>query len=446
MIAGSEGLGGIEFTNAAWAQALGVVALVYILFAGGLDTDLKAVRPVLVSGGVLGTVGVIITCLLTGAFAHWLLDFNWWESFLLGAIVSSTDAGAVFTVLREKSIRFKGRVQPLLEFESGINDPMTVLLTVGFIALLTGKIATPWELLPRFLIELVSGTLIGIGSGYAMAWLLNRIKLEAEGLYPVLSFACVLFIYSMTQSLGASGFLAVYLCGLVLRHQVFIHKKSLILFHEGFAWIMQIAMFLALGLLVFPSQLVVVTQEGVALSAFLVFVARPVAVFLSLAGAQFNFREKLLISWVGLRGSVPIIFATYPLLAGIGKAELIFNLVFFIVLTSVLVQGTGVARVARWLRVDAPIQKKVRFPLEYIPTGNMMSDLVAVQVPKHSPIVGKSILELGLPKDALVVLIQRKGNVIVPKGGTHLEVDDAMLVLAEKSALAEVHRLVGPQA
>lgn len=442
MLAGSEGLGRIEFDNARAAQSLGVLALTYILFAGGLSTDLKTIRPVLPHGASLGTLGVLLTCGLTGAFATQLLGFNWLEGLLLGAIVSSTDAAAVFTVLREKNISFKGNIQALLEFESGANDPMAVLLTVGLIELITFKIQSPVFLIPEFFKQLVLGGMIGFFSGKGIRTLLNRLKLKSDGLYPVVSIALVLFIFSVTQTLGGSGFLAVYIAGVVLGNEIFIHKKSLILFHDGIAWLMQITMFLALGLLVFPSKLIPVAGQGFLISAFLILAARPIAVFISLLGTMFSFREKLMISWVGLRGSVPIILATYPRLAGIQKADSIFNLVFFIVLTSVLVQGTTISWIAKLLKVGAKAQPKFRFPIEYAPSGTMKRDLVEIEVLPNAFAVGKSIVDLNFPKEGLIVLIQRKGSLIVPRGSTMLQAEDTLLVLAEKEVLTEIRKVV----
>jgi potassium/hydrogen antiporter len=441
MLAGSEGLGGIEFENAFQAQSLGIIALIYILFAGGLDTDFKIIRPVLFKGALLASLGVLLTCALTGWFATTVLGFTWLEGLLLGAIVSSTDAAAVFTVLRGKNVNFTSGIKPLLELESGANDPMAVMLTVTFLQIMTSQELTPSRLIVSFLQQLILGGVFGFVAGKGMGALLNRLKLEFEGLYPVMTIASIVFVYGATQLVGGNGFLAVYLCGLVLGSSNFIHKKSLILFHDGIAWLMQITMFLVLGLLAFPSRLAPVAGAGLLASTFLILVARPIAVFVSLSRTSMSVREKALISWIGLRGSVPIILAIYPLLAGIAKAEVIFYLVFFIVLTSVLVQGTSIPLVARLLGVNSPEKPKFRFPIEYVPSENLRSELVEVDVPARSTAIGRTLVELALPKGALIVLIQRKGQVFVPRGGTHLEANDTLLVLAEKSAQAEIKAL-----
>jgi potassium/hydrogen antiporter len=354
MLAGSEGPGGIEFDYPRLAQSLGVVALTLILFSGGLETHWHSIRPVLWSGIALSTVGVILTAAFVAWFAASLLDFSVLEGMLLGAIISSTDAAAVFAVLRASQARLRGHLTPLLELESGGNDPMSVFLTVGVIALLAQLNTPVSSLLPLFLQQMTLGALIGYSMGKAMVFLIDRVRLEHEGLYPVLSLALALFTYGITAAAGGSGFLAIYLAGLILGNSEARHRDYLTRFHSGLAWLMQILMFLTLGLQVFPSRIVPVIGVGLVLSIFLMVVARPASVFLTLLPAEFTLKEKLLISWVGLRGAVPIILATFPLIAGIPKAEMIFNLVFFIVLTSILLQGTSLPIVARWLGLSAP--------------------------------------------------------------------------------------------
>jgi potassium/hydrogen antiporter len=355
MLAGSDGPGGVHFEDAHVAQSLGVVALVFILFSGGLSTEWESVRPVLGKALGLATAGVLLTAVFVGLFAAKVLGFSLLEGMLLGAIVSSTDAAAVFAVLRSRSVGLKGELRPLLELESGSNDPMAVFLTTGLIGVLGGQGESLGGLIPSFLKQMALGALLGVGMGRAAVTVLNRLRLEYEGLYPVLSLALVLFTYGVAYAVGGNGFLAVYLAGLVMGNDDFIHKQSLMRFHDGVAWLMQIAMFLVLGLLVFPSRLVPVAAAGLAVSLFLMLVARPASVFVTLAFARGGWREKAMVSWVGLRGAVPIILATFPLLAGLPQAETIFNLVFFIVITSVLLQGTTLPRAARWLGVDAPL-------------------------------------------------------------------------------------------
>lgn len=445
MLAGSDGPGGIHFDDPYLAQFLGVVALSLILFAGGLDTNWVSVRPVLWSGIALSTSGVLITALLVGWFVTAVLDFSLLEGLLLGAIISSTDAAAVFSVLRSKKVSLKGNLKPLLELESGSNDPMAVLLTIGFVRLLQNPSESIIVLIPVFIKQLLIGAVIGYFSGRAMVYLINNLKLGYDGLYPVLSLSLVVITYSATSVVNGNGFLAVYMAGITMGNYNFIHKKSLIRFHDGIAWLMQISMFLVLGLLVFPSRLIYVIGVGLTVSIFLMFVARPVGVFISTIPSKLSLREKAMVSWVGLRGAVPIILATFPLLAGIPKAEMIFNIVFFIVLTSALIQGTTIPLIAKWLNVEAPIPVKPTYPLECEPTGKIRCDMTEIVIPENSVAIDKRILELGLPEGALVVLINRGDEFFVPGGGTVIKAGDRLLMLADRDAIDKVKSIVESQ-
>jgi cell volume regulation protein A len=446
MLGGSEGPGGIAFDDPWLAQALGVIALVFILFAGGLDTDWHRVRPVLGRGIVLSTLAVLASALLVGLFAAYLLGFSLLEGCLLGAIVSSTDAAAVFSVLRSRSVSLKGRLKDVLELESGSNDPMAVFLTVGIISLVQNPETPLASIMLLFLRQMALGGVAGYLMGLAIAWLVNHIRLQYEGLYPVLTFSLVLLAYGATATVGGNGFLAVYVAGLVVGNRDIIHRRSLHMFHDGLAWLMQIAMFITLGLLVFPSRLLPVAGAGLALSFFLMLVARPVSVFsVLLFDSRMRWRHKLLVSWVGLRGAVPIILATFPLLAGMAQAELIFDLVFFIVLTSVLVQGTSIPWVARWLGLAAPLKARREYPIEYAPTRSIKSALEEFEVQPGSRAVGKQIVEMGLPPGALIVGLNRDGEFQVPGGSTVFRPGDTLLVLAEKKVLAELRAILEPE-
>lgn len=425
-----------------FAQELGVFALIFILFSGGMSTDRSSIRPVLRPALVLSTVGVVISSALVGLFSYQFLGFSFVEGCLLGATVSSTDVAAVFTVLRSKNVSLREGVAPLLELESALNDPMTVFLGVALLGLVSQTGRPLYAVVPMFFQQMILGSILGWLFGNVAGFTINRIKLEFDGLYPVLTIGWVLLTYAATQSIGGSGFLAAYIAGIVLGNANLLHRKSLLQFHEGIAWLMQIAMFLTMGLLVSPYALWDVAPLGIALSAFLVFVARPASVFLCFSAARFTSREKLMISWAGLRGAVPIILATYPFVAHIPKAEAIFNLVFFVTFISVLLQGASIPTVARWLRVEVPLKKKFRFPIEFEPSPNLRSKLVEVPVPLHSPAVGKSLLELSFPSEALVVLIQRNNEIIVPRGGTHLAENDTLLVLAESAQLEAIRRIL----
>ncbi len=438
MLAGSDGPGGIYFDDPALAQFIGVIALVLILFSGGLDTEWNRVRPIVKEGLLLSTLGVFITALVVGLFVSVLLGFSLVEGLLLGSIVSSTDAAAVFSVLRSKGVSLKGYLKPLLELESGSNDPMAIFLTVGLIQLITQPDLSPVNLLGLFVLQMLVGAVLGYGMGRVMLFLVNRLKLGYEGLYPVLTLSLVFLTFGLTVLIGGSGFLAVYMAGITLGRHDFIHKRSLLRFHDGLAWLMQIAMFLTLGLLVFPSRLVPIIGIGLLIAGCLMFIARPVSVFLCLLPSALNWREKTFISWVGLRGAVPIVLATFPLLAGVPHADFIFNVVFFVVLTSVLLQGTSISLIARWLRTDAPAISKRLYPIEYTPVDGLKSELKELFIPSDSSMVGKAIVELGLPNDFLVVLIARDNGFVVPSGGTVLQGGDTLLVLSDKKSFDEV--------
>ncbi len=443
MLAGSEGPGGIFYDDPKLTQSIGVIALILILYAGGLSTQWQSVRPVLWKGLGLSTLGVSITAILVGLFSCALLDVSLYEGLLLGAIVSSTDAAAVFSVLRSRSVSLKDELKPLLELESGSNDPMAIFLTIGFIHLLTHPTASIGGFALMFVQQMLVGAVLGFVFGKLAIKTINRVNLEYDGLYPVLSIALVALVYGVTALLGGNGFLAVYIAAIVLGNSEFIHKKSLLRFHDGLAWLMQIVMFLTLGLLVYPSHVVAVASSGVLLSLFLMLVARPVSVFVTLPFTRIQ--GKLMVAWVGLRGAVPIILATYPLLAGLPRAELFFNIVFFVVLTSVLLQGTSLPRVAKWLKVDAPLPARTPVPLELMPSGVTKNDLVEIIVPESSDINGKRIIELGLPKGVLVVFISRGAESFVPTGATMLQAGDALLLLATKENLAQVCSTIGTQ-
>jgi cell volume regulation protein A len=446
MLAGSDGIGKIAFDDPWSAQLLGVVALALILFAGGLDTQWNDIKPVVRQGILLSTIGVLLTTVIVGGLVYLLLDFTLLEGLLLGAIVSSTDAAAVFSVLGSRNMSLKSNLGPLLELESGSNDPMAVFLTIGLTELISDSSLSAISLIPLFVRQMVLGAVLGYGIGRGAVVIFNRLGLNNDGLYPVLSIALVLFTYGVTASLGGSGFLAVYLVGIIMGNSAFVHKMSLKHFHDGIAWLMQIAMFLTLGLLVFPSKLVPVMGRGLLVSVILIFIARPVGVFASLFFTRIGFREKVMISWVGLRGATPIILATFPLLEGIPQADLIFNLVFFIVLTSVLLQGTTLALVARWLGVAVPHQTPTEFPIDFVPVENIQSELVELIVPSNSPAVRRQLVDLHIPDGALIVLLSRNNEFLVPNGSTRLQPDDRLLVLGDEPALSHMRMVIGEQA
>lgn len=446
MLAGSEGPGGIVFENYGLTQAVGIITLAFILYSGGLETNWKHTRPALKSGLVLATFGVLLTTSLVAVVAHLLFNLPWLTSFLLGAVVSSTDASAVFSVLKERALGLKGQIKPLLEFESGVNDPMAIFLVIGLTALV-GHPETPWsEMVVLFLKQMVLGAVFGGGLGWLAVRSFNRIALPSEGLYTVLSVALVGLVYAVTALVGGSGFLAVYIAGVVLGNSSFVHKRSLKQWHEGLTYLLEIGMFLLLGLLVFPSQVLVLAVPALLVSLFLMFVARPVAVFVSLALARMPVQHKGMVAWVGLRGAVPIILATFPLLEDIPGSQTIFNVAFFIMLTSLLIQGTTLPAVARWLGVEDQSTGGNTQRLLFTPTGSGKNDMVEMIVPQYSKVVGRRIVDLRFPPEALILLIHRAGEYLVPNGSTILQADDELQVLGSSEFVKEVRARIAQEA
>lgn len=433
MLAGSEGLGGIYFDSPRTTQFIGIVALNVILFSGGLDTSWESVKPILWQGITLSTVGVLITAAALGIFVWAITDFTLFEGLLLGSIVSSTDSASVFSILRSKKLALKGNLRPTLELESGSNDPMAYVLTIAFTSLVTVSESRFSDVLINFVLQLLLGGAFGYIFGRLSKTIINRIRLDYEGLYTVLIIAIMLFTFSFTDFIGGNGFLAVYMCGIYLGNQDLIHKKKFLKTFDGFAWLMQIVLFLTLGLLVYPSQLVPTAGIAIVISVFLILVARPLSVFTSLHFFNLQNRSKWFISWVGLRGAVPIVFATYPLLAGAEKAPVIFNIVFFISLTSLLIQGTTLPFIARMLHLTLPENLKPRTKTDIELSDGIRSLLTEIIIPPECEAVNKPIVDLSLPKTALVSLIERKGKYIVPNGATVLEADDKLFVISENS-------------
>lgn len=316
MLAGSDGLGGIRFDDPKLAQFIGIISLNFILFSGGLGTSWTNVKPILWEGIALSTLGVLLTAVSLGTFVWLITDFTIYESLLLGSIVSSTDAAAVFSILRSKSLALKTNLRPTLELESGSNDPMAYVLTLAFLTLVIHQDQSFFSIIPMFLQQMILGGIAGIAFGVLSKYIINKIKLDFEGLYPVLVIALMLITFSATDFVGGNGFLAIYICAVYLGNQDLIHKKTILKMFDGLAWLMEIILFLTLGLLVFPSQIVPYIGIGLLISIFLIAVARPIGVFISLMFFKMKLRRRFYISWVGLRGAVPIVFATYPLLAG----------------------------------------------------------------------------------------------------------------------------------
>ncbi|MBX3118446.1 MAG: potassium/proton antiporter [Fimbriimonadaceae bacterium] len=437
MLAGSEGPGGIPFSDFALTKELGMILLGFILFSGGLDTDWKHIRPVVWRGLSLSTIGVLATAGLIGAFANAFLGFTILEGLILGAIVSSTDAAAIFSVLRGRGLVLKHRIAPLLEVESGSNDPIAVLLAAGLTDLATNPESSPWTLALSVAQQMPMGILVGFVMGKGAVWLINHLRLEYDGLYPMITIAAAAATYGIAPYAGGNEFIAVYAAGVTLGSSVFVHKISLVQFHDGIAWLLQIAVFVALGLLAFPSQVLKVVGPGIALALFIMIFARPIAVNIALFRVKMTRRSKLFVACAGLRGAFPIILATLPALAGQPKGQTIFNLVFFVVVVSVLVQGAALRPLAKRLGVlaERPAGGDLQ-PAQH-------SELIEIVLDPQSPSVGKQVVELGLPATALIVLLKRGSSNYIPRGSTILMPGDRLLLATRREDHDELRLKIG---
>jgi cell volume regulation protein A len=438
MVSGTDGLG-IQFDNYHIAQVIGTLALCMILFSGGLDTKMAEIKPVLGPGIVLATLGVLLTTLITGLIIWWICGMTmkaagigFLTSILLASTMSSTDSASVFATLRSKKINIRQNLKPLLELESGSNDPMAFLLTITFIEIVRmGEQPGFWFIIGKVAYQLITGAVAGYLLGKLTVIIINKIEIGYDSLYPILVFTASIFIYSVTWFLNGNGFLAIYTGGLIIGNSRFIHKKSSVGFFDGLAWLSQILLFLTLGLLVNPRELLPVLLPGLLISLALIFVSRPIAVFLSLL----PFRKispggKLFISWVGLRGAVPIIFAIYTLDAGIPEARFIFNIVFFTTLVSLVVQGTTLAQVARWLGLAKEFKpsKPVDFDFE---SDEIKSVRLEAVVTAKTVENGNRLIDLALPEKTLVVLVKREHTYFVPSGNTTLVPGDKLLMITD---------------
>lgn len=440
MIFGQDGFG-IAFNDLRLAEAIGTVALCIILFSGGLHTKFSEIRPVIGSGIMLATVGVLITAFATGLFAWWLfgellpsLGIGFLTALLLASVMSSTDSAAVFAILSSKNAQLKHNLRPTLEFESGSNDPMAYMLTITLISLIKkGGEPDYVHIVLEILKELLVGATVGYIVGRLGVRVLNTIKIDNDVYYPIIVLTFGIFIFSFTNFVGGNGYLAVYLGGLVIGNSKFVTKRTTFQFFDATSWLSQIVMFLTLGLLVNPKELLPVAIPGLLIGLFVIIVARPLSVFISLAPfRKITAKDKLFVSWVGLRGAVPIIFALYPLTSNIPHASLIFNAVFFITLLSVLIQGTFLTQVAQWLGLLLPSRKHKKakdFDVD-LPedTGSMSIEIIVNDFALRN---GNKLMDVPLPEDALVVMVKRDQNYFIPKGKTELQVGDKLLVMME---------------
>ena len=435
MAFGTDGVG-IEFDNFEAVQFVGMVSLSIILFSGGMDTSFDDVRPVLKEGVVLATVGVMLTALFTGSVIYFVgdllgLNIPFTVALLMAAVMSSTDSASVFSILRSKRIGLKQNLRPLLELESGSNDPMAYILTIMLVQVNMGGDSDLWGVGLTFLSQMGIGALAGYLLGRGATYVVNRINIGNKSLYSVLLLSVVFFIYSFTDLLGGNGYLAVYIAGIVMGNRKLSHKKTLATFLDGVTWLMQIVMFLMLGLLVNPHELTEIAWIGVIVGAAMIFITRPLAVWLSLLplGSKLTSKARHYISWVGLRGAAPILFATYPKLAGLDPNNRIFNIVFFITIFSLVIQGTTVGGVAKVLGVaDKSPDKGFDIDLP----DEVKAALTEVDIIEGGVRDGAQLRDVKLPEKTLVMMIRRGELYIVPNGSTVLHKGDKLLLISEE--------------
>jgi cell volume regulation protein A len=441
MLAGEDGPGGIVFNDASIAYAVGSVALAVILLSGGLNTRTENFRAGLKPAFVLASLGVLITCVLTGAFAAWVLDLGLLEGMLVGAVASSTDAAAVFALLHAKGLTLKQRVSATLEIESGSNDPMAVILTIALLDLiLAGERVPSWNTLGLFALQMGGGLAAGLVGGRMLVWLTHRLPLE-RGMYPMLVLSGGLALYGLTTFLGGSGFLAIYLAGVVVGNRAPREAHSIIEVHGGLAWLAQLGMFLMLGLLATPSDLVEHAPTALAIALVLMFLARPLAVWLCLLPFRFPWREQLFIAWVGLRGAVPIILSLFPLLAGIPEAKLILDVSFFVVLVSLTFQGWTIPFLTRQLRLQVPPTSGPDVRIDLGAPSLEEHALLGFRLAANARAAGSSATEMRWPGDARLMAVSRDGHSLLPERAGPFQAGDMLYFLAreaETGALGDV--------
>jgi cell volume regulation protein A len=436
MALGSDGLGLIEFSDYELARTIGIIALALILFEGGLAAGFPEIRPVLGSAISLAIVGTLLTAVVTGLAASWLLDLSLLEGMLVGSIVSATDGAAIFALLRGSTL--KRRLARTLEGEAGMNDPVAVLLVLGFIKWIQHDDYGVIDMLGLFVLELGIGAIVGFAIGWLAVQAFRRASLATGGLYPVASLAVVAVAYGAADVMHGSGFLAVYLAGLFMGSAQLPARQTVGAFHDGLAWVAQLAMFLTLGLLVFPADLGDIWFEGTLVALVLVFVARPIAVMVATAFAPLRTADRLVLGWAGLRGAVPVVLALFPIIEGVDDSLTFFNIAFFAVLVSTLLQGTTFEPLARWLGVTTE-EPALRRPLVEVGSIRQLgADVVEVPIAEGDAAIGVRVRDLGLPRQALVNVLVRGDEALPPRGSTRLEAGDRLYIVGRQEAMAAI--------
>ncbi|HMN41909.1 MAG TPA: potassium/proton antiporter [Phycisphaerales bacterium] len=442
MVAGSDGFGWVAFDDFHLAFRLGHVALILILLDGGLNTPLRAVRRAIVPAGILATAGVALTAALTALGAR-ALGLAWSEALLLGAVVSSTDAAAVFAVLRGSGLTLRPRVGSILEIESGLNDPMAVILTIAVTtALLTGSI-NGWALVWGVPLQLLIGAAAGIGLAWLARWTLGRFPLATAGLYPVLTLATGLVAFGLATVAQGSGFLAVYIAGIVLGNGPLPNRSGLVRVHDALAWLCQIGMFLMLGLLVLPSRLPAVAGVGLAIAVLLTLIARPLAVAACLLPLRLPRREVLYTGWVGLRGAVPIILATIPVLAELPGSRRVFDIVFFVVVINALVPGSTIGRLARRMNLHVDQTPTPRAVLEINALRPLDADLISFCIDPSLAVAGATLAQIAFPPGAAAVMLVRGDSLLPCRGDTRLNAGDHVYIFCPPADRPFIELLFG---
>ncbi|HEX5982732.1 MAG TPA: potassium/proton antiporter [Solirubrobacterales bacterium] len=439
MIAGSEGIGGIEFDDAELARTLGTIALVLILFEGGLTAGWSEIRPVLGTAASLATLGTIVTAVIAGLAAKLLFGLTTLEGMLVGSAIAATDSAAIFAVLRRSTLQ--KRLARSLEGESGMNDPVALLLVIGFIEWIEEPGYGLADMAGLLVLKLALGAAIGVALGRLAVAALNRIELPSDGIYPVATIAVAGLAYGLPEMVHGSGFLAVYLTALALGSARIPARRTVVAFHQGLGWVAQIALFILLGLLVFPSSLDQVALEALALSAVLILLARPVAALAATVLAPLNAKERLMLGWAGLRGATPIWLATFPVVAGIGAGDELFAIVFFVVVSSTLVQGASFEPLAQRLGLTTDEPALPRRLLESGRIRRMGGDVISYRLPEGAAAAGHPVRELELPREALVNVIVREGSAIPPRGSTELQEGDELHILVRSELRDEVEAM-----